>query len=127
MTDKPYILLVTGSRSWRNSELLFAVLDLVIADLPSPLRLIHGGAQGADNLAQTWADSRGIDNQSFPPKYEFYGPGAPIIRNLEMVKLCSGAVAFRGRGKSNGTDSTVERAEAAGKMLLLVHDFWGGK
>ena len=82
------IACVIGSRTFTDRGRLFADLDRLLADHPD-LEVISGGAKGADQLAQQWADSRDVPFREFLPDYERYGRqrgAAEAIRNREMVK-----------------------------------------
>lgn len=122
---KPSIkLMVTGSRHWTDEFLLRAVLNHLAEDYNITL-LIHGDAHdGADRFADEWAKDSSIARKPIPPDYKLYGRKvAPVIRNTEGVKLADAVVAFRARGKSNGTDDCMGKAERAGKLWLIVNDW----
>lgn len=92
-------LLVTGSRTWTDETLMANVLRSAwvrLAGHNDPITLVHGGAQGADLMAdRIWR--RVPDN----PEPEVHRPdpadgrGAPFARNARMaasgISLC---VAF---------------------------------
>lgn len=110
-------LLVTGGRDYADREHVWSALDRVHARRPVAL-LIHGGATGADALADEWARARGVDVLVFPARWREYfnGPvdrGAGPRRNADMVRngRPDGAVAFPGGA---GTADCVRRCEAAG-------------
>jgi len=104
-------LAVTGGRAFANRDFVFYQLDRWHAGKPIGL-LIHGGANGADSLAQEWAIERGITYVVFPvtpSEYSEYGRAAPLRRNLRM--LIDGApddlLAFPG---FRGTEHCVQTA-----------------
>jgi hypothetical protein len=49
------VVLVTGGRDYED----FAYVSSVLSNL-KPIYIIHGGATGADSLAQKWADSNNV-------------------------------------------------------------------
>lgn len=109
------ILLVTGGRYYVNREAVFSALDRVHAKRPITV-LVHGGAEGADALAEEWAVARGVRFRRFAvSKYEWihYGKGAGPMRNARMLEEAkpAGVVAFPGGA---GTADMVRRAHAAG-------------
>lgn len=115
---RPGIVLgVTGSRHWKDRDLLFAWLDRFLEE-QGPVRLVvHGGAEGADRMADEWAKSRGISTRAILPDYSRYPGGvAPLKRNSEIVETANKVVAFRAQGKSGGTDDCCAKARTAGKM-----------
>jgi hypothetical protein len=111
-------VLVTGGRGFKDAELLRATL----ARLDSQVQfteLIHGGAQGADALAQEWALEQEIPIKMFLADWEKYGKAAGPIRNQQM--LVEGkpdlVVAFQG---GRGTASMVSRAQQAEAPVVEV-------
>lgn len=109
------ILLVTGGRYYSNRDAVFSALDRAHAKRAITL-LVHGGATGADALANEWAVARGIPHRAYSvTKFEWmrYGSAAGPIRNGRMLEEAKpdGVVAFPG-GK--GTADMIRRAEAAG-------------
>lgn len=99
------IVAVTGGRDYEgNVEEILAQLDI---DL-----LIHGGASGADKLAEAYCEANGIKTSCFKPNWKLYGRAAGPKRNAEMVAakpdLC---VAFPG-GK--GTANMIKLCNKAG-------------
>ena len=88
-----YRFLVFGSRVHPPEKLteMFDFLDGVLAKHPD-LSLLHGGAQGVDFAAQSWADDRGVATEVWEPQYDLFGQTyrfgkgiAPLWRNAEMA------------------------------------------
>lgn len=109
-------LAVTGSRHWADGGTIIRVLDAV---LPRPTALIHGGAPGVDQQAALWAHSRGIVTAVVRPVRANVAADY-LARNTVIVDLADAVIAFRAEGKSNGTDDTIRKAEAVGKLLRTV-------
>jgi hypothetical protein len=106
---------ITGSRNWADADLIAAELEkLNISEL------LHGGAMGADTLAATWAERQGIPTRVFLPDYPKHGKRATHIRNWELVQAADGVVAFWD-GASKGTQSTIDKARKAGKLISVVN------
>jgi len=78
-------VLVTGSRSWTDYDTIEAALGSIIAATDSRIVVVHGGARGADSLAEQAARNLGLDTEVHPPNWTL-GRGAGYIRNAEMVK-----------------------------------------
>lgn len=99
--------LVCGGRFYSDRETVVKVLDGMQVSL-----LIHGGCSGADTLAKEWAESRGIQHQSFPANWTLYGNSAGPIRNQQMLDEGKPdvVVAFPG---NKGTADMVKRARKA--------------
>ncbi len=105
---------ITGSRTWTNAQKIDDELEkLEITEL------LHGGAEGADQMAAAWATLKGVKVTEIKPNYTKNGPAAPHIRNADLVKLADQVLAFWD-GKSKGTGSTIAKAKRAGKLLKIV-------
>jgi len=111
-------VLVCGGRDYRAREQLFQVLDELHAERGIEL-LIHGGAKGADSLAQDWCARRQVTCQIHRADWTTHGRSAGPIRNKEM--LAKGrpdlVVAFPG---GRGTASMVAISESAGVAVRRV-------
>lgn len=116
------VLVVFGGRNFGrvpgDIPFLFSMLD-GLRETIGPFTLIHGGADGADKLAQSWAESRGVPSREFKADWNNldgvpaskirqhrngvkYNVAAGFERNQRMIdegKPTHGA-AFRG---GNGT------------------------
>lgn len=83
-------VLVTGSRTWTEQSIIRGALRLVQREAPPwDLRLVHGGAVGADTLANDLALSMGWDGvEVHRPIWRpdgVYDPKAGFKRNQRMV------------------------------------------
>lgn len=111
-------VLVCGGRNYVDYIHLRAVLDALHAAKPIT-EVIHGGARGADDLANHWARTRGIARKVFPAAWGEHGKAAGMIRNRAM--LTDGkpdmVVAFPG-GK--GTANMMALARKAGLGVMTV-------
>lgn len=67
--EVPGFVLVTGSRAFRDRQLMGAALDRAWQELRSrgfgELVLVHGGAAGADRQANDWAVANGVKIHRF--------------------------------------------------------------
>jgi len=109
---KLFVLLVCGGRDFIDMPRASAALDAVHAKRPITL-LVHGAARGADTLAATWAQRRGVLTQAFPADWNRDGRAAGPLRNQRMLDEArpDGVVAFPG---GRGTADMNQRAKAAG-------------
>jgi hypothetical protein len=90
---------------------LYKVLDHIQIETPIDL-LITGGCSGADQLAELWANARGITIKVVPAKWNIHGRAAGPIRNMEMALLKPDlVVAFKG---GRGTQDMVNKAKELG-------------
>ena len=82
------IVVVTGSRKWRAKGTIFRALGAEQPDL-----VIHGGAYGADKIAQEWCEMMGVQFLEVSPDYRstlYSAVKAPLVRNIEMARIVQG-------------------------------------
>lgn len=125
MTKEEYegiILMVTGSRHYNvedHGNRVENVLDGFCERVGVPDLLIHGGAKGADYLAQVWALKKGIQIKTYPAAWETHGKKAGPMRNTDMVLFATHCIAFP-LGDSRGTWDAVRKAKKAGLEVIEV-------
>lgn len=119
-------LIVSGSRTFQDRELLYETLDKVTARTnKKQLVLVHGGCpRGADYLASKWAWERRVIQKIYHAEWERHGKAAGPLRNREMVEKTiasgvTGAVVFWD-GLSSGTGNFLEEARRVGIKVKLV-------
>ena len=111
-------ILVSGSRGWKNEELIAAALPD-----NGPVLVIHGGARGADRIAGKIAKERGLAQRVFVPDWDRLGKRAGILRNIEMLekgKPDEGLVFWD--GKSRGAKHMLDLLRRAGIPTQLFMD-----
>lgn len=81
MTKPIRRVLICGSRRYRYAS----VIAHVVKELPSGTVVIHGGAPGADSLADLYAHENGLAREAYPADWEKYGRGAGPVRNKQML------------------------------------------
>ncbi len=110
------IALFCGSRSWTDVEPIKADL----AGLPSSTIIVHGGADGADTIAEREAGKLGLHTAVVRPLYVYYpSRAAPIIRNGAMLLLKPDVVyAYRATQGSGGTGNMIHQAQDAGVRVV---------
>lgn len=130
------IVLVCGGREFTNYDRICEVLDDVLASSPTAhIRIINGGARGADQLSTVWAKMRGQEYIEVPvakdPEDQVrmqaqfnwitHGKGAGPMRNATMLELHKPdyAVVFPG---GNGTEDMLLRLFYAGVPTRIVGD-----
>jgi hypothetical protein len=109
-------LAVTGSRHWTDEGAIFRALDDV---RPRPTLLIHGGARGADRIAEMWAKSRKIATACIRPA-DATVKADYIKRNRIIVDVAEYVIAFLAEGPSHGTKYTIQYAEEQGKLIAVI-------
>lgn len=125
-------VLVTGSRNWTNRQVVSAAMAALSAFAPPPAIVIfHGGAKGADAIADEAALHYGYAVEPpWRPVYHRYPEDrrweAPLDRNTEMVDSQPDLVlAFMlGTPTQGGTLDTVTKAKARGIPVIICN--WPG-
>lgn len=111
-------IIVCGGRDYADRRHVDIVLDEIHLRR-GVTKLVHGGARGADTLAEGWAFMRGVPVRRFLPEWTRYGRAAGPRRNAEMLteEKPSLVVAFPG---GSGTADMVRQARAAGVEVVEV-------
>lgn len=129
-------ILITGSRSWTDAQLLADTLLDVWHDATQnghdSIVIIHGTADGADTLAGLWAEGQGLDVETHPADWVTCAPDCPPghrrtrarggeycptaghRRNQKMLDADADLVVGFQRDNSRGTADCLRRARAAG-------------
>lgn len=115
-------ILVTGSRSWQDRQAVWDALDEVVAAHPGePVTVVHGGAQGADTIAEHWVNCAGtrhpgvrVRQECHVPNWGLNGRGAGPLRNQRMVDLGADLCLAWIRNGSRGASHCAAAAERAG-------------
>lgn len=105
-------LLIAGSRTFEDRELLYRVADEVLAGERAVI--VEGGARGADSLAKDYALERGLDLVEFKADWKQYGRAAGPKRNDEMVdyiKEKDGEALYFWDEESKGTKQCIDSAK----------------
>jgi hypothetical protein len=125
-------ILVCGGRDYKNKRKVYDVLHELCVKysknynpddnwLPSDIKIIAGGAKGADSLAEDFAVEHFTEFKEYPAKWHKHGIAAGHIRNQQMLEeeRPDLVVAFPG-GK--GTADMVRRSKKAGFKVMEVKD-----
>ena len=118
--DGLFSVLICGGRDYYDRDWMRHFMDALYEKRPI-FEVIHGGAQGADQIGGEWARMRRIPVRVFPADWRGLGRKAGPIRNQQMLDEgkphC--VVAFPG---GIGTASMVSLARKAGVRVLLAGD-----
>lgn len=128
----PGRILVTGSRDWRQPEVIHNALRLAAIQLAgeegysnAPTLVSGDCPTGADAQAEYIWESWGLEVERHPADWKTYGKAAGFKRNRTMVESLDKdrdvVLAFI-RNNSNGATNTKELAEAAGLKVWLYED-----
>ena len=83
--------------------------------------VITGGARGIDKQADICAGSLNIPCRTILPDYAKYRRGAPLKRNLQIIRECDALlVIWNGDIRSRGTIYTANQALRSGKPVFLI-------
>lgn len=110
-------IIVCGGRDYADRARVWEVLDGLLVEFGA-IVVFHGGARGADALAERWTIERGVTGFASPADWTKHGRAAGPIRNRQM--LDAGAdlvVAFPG---GSGTADMIKQARARGVPVREV-------
>lgn len=108
-------ILVTGSRTWTDSEAIDTAIQNAIGNQWGPHQVVHGACpKGADSMADWWARYRGLEVERYPADWDALGKRAGFIRNAEMVALGADLCLAFIKDGSKGATHTADLAEKAG-------------
>lgn len=117
MTDKPYRILVTGSRDWTDMDVVHGALATAVYQ-QVPAVIVHGACpNGADAIASWWIRKHriiGLTEEAHPANWQINGKRAGFIRNADMVNLGADVCLAFIRNGSRGASHTAALAEQAG-------------
>lgn len=109
---------IVGSRYYKHYRSFKQVIDR-FQNTHKVNLVISGGANGADHLAEMWADENRIETKIYYPDFS-KGNRGYAIRNQQIVDLCTHLIAFPSR-KGKGTQMTIQMARKLGKHLEVIY------
>lgn len=110
-------VLVCGSREFVDRKLLYETLE---RECPGTTAILHGGAPGADALADEYANWSGCATEVFHADWKTYGRAAGPLRNQKMIESNPDLVVAFPLPNSVGTHDTIRRARRAGIKTVIV-------
>ena len=111
-------VIVAGSRSFDNYELLKEKCDYYLSDALAKgydIEIVSGTAKGADKLGEQYARENNFKIAYFPADWKSYGKRGGYIRNQQMADYSDALIAFWD-GSSKGTKHMIDIAK--GKHML---------
>lgn len=111
-------IVVCGSRTFDDYELLEEKLDAFTAKVAKPV-ILSGGCKGADKLGEWWAFKNKLEVRVYHADWQRHGKKAGPLRNSEMVEAADALIAFWD-GLSKGTANIIGLARAAGIPVRVV-------
>lgn len=115
------IVLVTGGRDYKDWRTLVRVLDRLHREHGFTF-LVHGDANGADQMAHRWAKLRGVQPVAMEALWDFEGDAAGTKRNRRMYDFAKPRliVAFPGgRGTANMMKIGYEARKAGDPVEVI--------
>ncbi|MEW2415330.1 SLOG family protein [Streptomyces sp. NPDC046866] len=123
MTAVPYRILVTGSRTWDDTDTICDALDTAVSEVPPHTRdlwLVVGDCPtGADRIAYQWATTAMVPIDAHIADWTTHGKAAGPIRNAAMVRSGADVVLAFIKDGSRGASHTVALARRAGIPVRL--------
>ena len=121
---EPLKVLVTGHRDFSDTELF----DYQMAPIYEQgiTHVIHGGASGADALADAWARRHGIQPVRCDALWTSFGKYAGPRRNRAMLALNPDLVVAFPLADSKGTFDMMDIAREAGIAVINATTFERG-
>ena len=118
--SRPTYAIVTGGRHYDDRCEICYYLDEL-----APALVFHGGASGADELADEWCDNRGVPAVIMPALWTALGKAAGPRRNGWLLSLAQSVARDRGAELvclavvgGVGTADMTGRCRAAGVRVV---------
>jgi YspA, cpYpsA-related SLOG family len=111
------VVMVCGSRSWRDYETIHMRLAQWMPSL-----VMHGGARGADELAQRACEALGIPTHVLYPLWLKHGRHAGLRRTDALLDGEPDQVLAFWDGSSPGTRYTIREANRRGIPVDIFYE-----
>lgn len=127
-------IIIAGSRSFNDYELLCKVCDFMLANQnESEIEIVSGACDrgihtftrtdgtkiyGADGLAEKFAQEKKYKFTPFPADWSFGKKGA-YIRNKQMSEYGDALIAFMEKKGTKGTQMMIDLARAKGLKVRV--------
>lgn len=122
-------VIIAGSRDFNNYELLKkSAIDIINKKtmFPDLIRIVSGGARGADTLGEKFANEMGLEITRFIPDWNGLGKRAGYVRNDQMARFAiednnEGVLIAFWDGQSKGTKHMIDLANKHGLDVHVVN------
>jgi len=119
--ESPVKIAVVGSRNFNDYKTAFKLLDRLSSKYNKNIKIISGGARGADKIAEKYAQYRGIEIEIFPADWKKYGKSAGYKRNIEIWNRADLGIAFW-KDWTKGTMQSFQISFDQNKELYIWND-----
>ena len=101
--------LICGGRAFTDQTMFDGAMSDLLALKGCPVRVVHGGAAGADAMASDWGWRMGLQVVGIAARWDLHGKRAGPLRNQKMLDEYKPdfVIAFPG---GRGTADMVSRA-----------------
>ncbi|MEM6359971.1 MAG: SLOG family protein [Bacteroidota bacterium] len=118
-------LMITGSRKATGPEHKAALKAAIEKHGKGATLILHGGAKGADTLAEELAQEMGLPTEVIKPDYQnHHYKAAPLKRNTLLVAKADKVIAYYIGTKRGGT---LDAATKAADQDKLQAEYLNGK
>ncbi len=112
-------VIIAGSRSITDPDLLGECLEQMSHEGWNVIEVVSGGAGGADQLGECWAERCKIPVKQFLPDWGKYGRSAGFRRNREMAEYADAAIVLWD-GVSRGAKNMIDLMTTLDKPLIAI-------
>lgn len=113
------MIAIVGSRYFVNKDYFLECLNKIVLEWDIEIiKIITGGARGADSLAMDYAKENNIELEVFFADWEKFGRSAGPIRNTKIIDSCKYFVAFLSPD-SKGTRDSIKKAKQSNKIIKI--------
>lgn len=121
-------IIIAGSRNFDDYEILKTEVVNIVKYFNRPrkyIKIISGGAKGADKLGEKFAEEYQMQVKRFIPDWDGLGRRAGVIRNDEMARYAvadnsKGMLIAFWDGESRGTMHMINLAKKHGLMVHII-------
>jgi hypothetical protein len=116
--SKNICLAIVGSRHFTDKKKFTAWVYQWVEKHGKPSMIVSGGADGADALAEEYANEHDIQLEVLPADWNTYGTRAGPYRNTQIATLCTHMLAFPSKD-GTGTQDSIKKAQDRKKDVTI--------
>jgi predicted Rossmann-fold nucleotide-binding protein len=115
-------LMISGSREANSAHDAQKLIEAI--EKQNAHTILHGGAVGADAIANRYAETRRLVIIEIKPDYAKNGKAATHMRNDDLLKLSDKVICYYATTYPNRTAGTFSVAQKAKKQGKLIAEIW---